>query len=176
MGNINFYIEQFKTEIYDIYKAYRFSHFGLYHLRNVYLANKEQNNIESLRIKDPQFNIDLRFNEDDVEQAREDGFYQKIMAGNTIAMIYNLWEDKYRSIFAKINGLNSKKAVQNDFFGDLNLIRQSITHNHFNRTSAIDRLKVLGSLFPNNEYELNSTTIEVIYIEALSMLDNLKTS
>lgn len=174
MQGLNFYIEQYKAEIYDIYKAYRFSHFGLYNLRDIYLQNKAANNIDFLRIQDPQFNVDLRFNEDDVEEAREEGFYQKIMAGNTIAMIYNLWEDKYRGIFSKIYGLDDRKKLQNDFFGDINLIRQSITHNHFNRTSDINRLKVLGHLFPDNKFVLDCFTIEVIYKEALNTLHNLK--
>ncbi|PIF46492.1 hypothetical protein CLU96_3530 [Chryseobacterium sp. 52] len=176
MDGLNFYIEQFKTEIYDIYKAYRFSHFGLYNLRGTFNDYEENNDIENFKIVDKECDIEIKFTKQDMQEAKEHGFYQKIMAGNTIAMIYNLWEDRYREIFSKNKGLKNKKELQNDFFGDLNLIRQSITHNHYKRTSEINKLKMLSFLFPEDMFILDSFTVHEIYSLTLKNLDALKTA
>ncbi|GEM_PF-2918947 len=174
MNVLNNQIEIFKTEIHNIYKAYRFSHFGLYNLRSVFNDYKKKNNIENFKIVDQECNIEIKFSELDMEEAKEHGFYQMIMAGSTIVMIYNLWEDNYRGIFAKCLGHQNKNDFKNSLFGDLGKIRNAIIHNNYKRTSDIDKLEILKSLFPNNEFILDSFTVHSIYINALKTLELMK--
>lgn len=170
---INFYIEQFKTELHDVYKAYRFSHLGLYHMYETIKKMKAQNNLENFRIQDQELDVDILFSDEEIHKASEYGFYQKIIAGNTISMFYNLWEDNYRSIFAQIQKIKPTD-IRNDFFGDLGKIRNSITHKHYQRSSEINKLKVLQHLFPDNKFDLTSYEVHTIYKTALNVLEALK--
>lgn len=174
MNAVNFQIEQIKTEIHDIYKAYRFSHLGLHYLRDKFKEFQSSNGIENFRIEDVQCEIDLKFSDKDVEEATDNGYYQTIMAGNIIITIYNLWEDNYRNVIAKSLNLNSKNDLKDDFFGDLGKIRNSIVHNHFKRSSEIDKLKVLGYLFKDDKFLLDYITVHEIHNKAMLYLDNLK--
>ncbi|MCW3170665.1 hypothetical protein OMO38_19215 [Chryseobacterium sp. 09-1422] len=174
MNVFNNEIEIFKTEIHNIYKAYRFSHFGLYNLRSVFNDYKKKNKIENFKIVDQECNIEIKFSELDMEEAKEHGFYQMIMAGNTIVMIYNLWEDNYRTIFAKCLGYTNKTDLKNNLFGDLGKIRNAIVHNHYKRTSDIDKLEILGFLFPNDRFILDSFAVHDIYVNALKALELMK--
>ncbi len=174
MNILNYKIENYKSEIHDIYKAYRFSHFGLYNLKNTFNDYKKTNNIENFKIVDEECDIEINFTELDMEEAKEHGFYQTIIAGSTIVMIYNLWEDNYRGIFAKCLGYQNKNDLKNSLFGDLGKIRNAIIHNNYERTSDIDKLEILKSLFPNNEFILDSFTVHEIYVNALKTLESMK--
>lgn len=46
-------------------------------------------------------------------------------------------------------------------------IRNAIVHNHYKHTSDIDKLEILGFLFPNDNFILDSFAVHYIYINAL---------
>lgn len=148
-----------------MYKAYRMSHFSLYLMENKFYENQNENpQIENFVIKDPVTNEEIKFTEKEVNKNSENGLYQRILAGNTVAMFYNLWEDKYRKLIAeKIN--IDRNDLKNDFFGDLRYIRQSITHNNYNAISDLKKLKKLNFVYENNFLKLTSIEIEKIYNE-----------
>ncbi|SMP16396.1 hypothetical protein [Chryseobacterium profundimaris] len=176
MNTITEHIEKFKYAIHDLYKAYKFTHFSLYHLRDFYHKNKLDENINSFTIEDLAFEIKIEYTEHEIEQAREDGYYQRILAGNTIALIYNLWEDEFRFKISKCLGYSGtgRDKIMNDFFGDLGKIRHSITHNRFNRTSNIDNLVKLHYLFRDNTFILDSITVHEIIEKTLLELEIIK--
>ena len=162
---MNTILQNFENEITDIYKAYRMSHFSLYLMENKFYQYQNDNpQIENFVIRDPETNEEIRFNEKEVNKNSENGLYQRILAGNTIAMFYNLWEDKYRKLIAeKIN--IDKTDLKNNFFGDLRYIRQSITHNNYNATSDLKKIKKLTFVYENNFLKLTSIEVEKIYNE-----------
>lgn len=171
---LNNLIEKYQFAIHDLYKAYRFTHFSLYNMNQFYHSNKIENQTKFLRIQDEQFGVDMRFTEEEIGQALESGYYQRILAGNTIAMLYNLWEDNFRGKIAKIVGFKEKKELKNDVFGDLAKIRHEITHNRYNRSSKINKLIVFGYLFKNESFILDSLTVNEIVERVLSELENMK--
>jgi len=58
----------------------------------------------------------------------KDGIDTKILANNTLVLIYHIWEDKYREVIARENGVQ-KNQITHDTFGELRNIRRSIIHN-----------------------------------------------
>lgn len=176
MSEINSLIEKYENAIHDIYKAYRFSHLGLYHLRDFFKTNMKENGIKNFVIEDPEFGLKLRFTEKEIEEATEHGYYQRLMAGSFLAMIYNVWEDNYRDKIAKCLGYEKKNDLKSDVFGDLAKIRHEITHNKFNRSSKIDKLLVFGYLFKNDTFILDSLTVNEIIEKVLVELESMKES
>lgn len=146
-----------------MYKAYRMSHFSLYLMENKFYKFKDSNpQIEDFVIQNPDTDEEVRFTEEEVNKNSENGLYQRILAGNTIAMFYNLWDDKYRKLIA--NNLKvEKNDIQNDFFGELRLIRQSITHNNYNAISDLKKLKITSFIYEANFLLLTSLEVEKIY-------------
>ncbi len=62
------------------------------------------------------------------ERIKQDGIDTKILANNSLVLIYHIWEDKYREIIARENGVQ-KNQIAHDTFGELRNIRRSIVHN-----------------------------------------------
>lgn len=174
MNELNELIEKYENAIHDIYKAYRFSHCGLYNLRQVFLQSKEDNGSKFFKIEDQDLGVNIRFTEMEIEEASDGGYYQRLIAGSIIAMIYNVWEDNYRDKIAKCLGYKDKKELKSDVFGDLAKIRHDVTHNKFNRSSKIDKLLVFGYLFKNDTFILDSLTVNQIVEKVLVELESMK--
>jgi hypothetical protein len=67
----------------------------------------------------------------------EDGGFDEVLIGNICAsFIYFLWEDKYRSDFAKVRRVE-KNAIKSEFFKELGTYRHVAT-----RLSTIRRLEL----------------------------------
>jgi hypothetical protein len=162
-------LQNFENEITELFKAYRMAHFSLYNMEKTYYDYKERNpQIETFTIKDLDFDSELEFNEEERNKNRQNGNYQRIVAGNTLAMFYNIWEDKYRiEIANKI--LLSKNEIQSDFFKELNYIRQSITHKSFNPSSKLDKLDKLS--FVGNSTILKLSSLEVEKVKELLLVE-----
>ena len=47
---------------------------------------------------------------------------------SSLVLIYHIWEDKYREVIARENGIK-KNQINHDTFGELRNIRRSIIHN-----------------------------------------------
>ncbi|UFK96968.1 hypothetical protein [Kaistella faecalis] len=158
-------LNNFDNEITDIYKAYRMSHFSLYLMENKFYEYKEFNpQIANFLIQESDTGEEIRFTEEEVNKNSENGLYQRIIAGNTIAMFYNLWEDKYRKLIA--DELKVEKGdILVDFFGDLRLIRASITHNNYNAISDLKKLKVITFMYDGCLLKLTSFEVEKLYNE-----------
>ncbi|MCG2757630.1 MAG: hypothetical protein L6263_04290 [Desulfobacteraceae bacterium] len=62
------------------------------------------------------------------ERIKKDGIDIKILANNSLVLIYHIWEDKYREIIAREYGVQ-KNQIVHDTFGELRNIRRSIVHN-----------------------------------------------
>lgn len=164
----------FEYEITELFKAYRMAHFSLYNKRTTFYNFKENNpHIENFILRDNDFDNYVRFNETEINKNSEDGLYQRIIAGNTIAMFYNIWEDKFRLRIAKKIGLE-KKQIKSSIFAELNMIRQSITHNNLTATSGLNRLDKLSFVGNSSELNLSSYEVQRIYEEILKEIDQLK--
>lgn len=154
--------ENFEDEITELFKAYRMAHFSLYNMESTFYEFKSKHQIETFTIKDNK--IEIHFSEEEISKNREDGNYQRIIAGNTLTMFYNIWEDKFRLQIANRASLN-KNEIKSDFFKELNYIRQSITHNSFNPISKLDKLDELS--FIGNSTILKLSSIEVQKVKEL---------
>jgi len=176
MSELNELIVKYENSIHDIYKAYRFSHCGLYNLREVFLQSKLDNGTKFFKIEDQDLGVNIRFTEMEIGEASDGGYYQRLMAGSIIAMIYNVWEDNYRAKIAKCLGYEEKNDLKSDVFGDLAKIRHEITHNKFNRSSKIDKLLIFGYLFKNDGFILDSLTVNEIVEKVLVELESMKES
>ena len=154
--------ENFEDEITELFKAYRMAHFSLYNMESTFYEFKSKHQIETFTIKDNK--IEIHFSEEEICKNREDGNYQRIIAGNTLTMFYNLWEDKFRLQIANCASLN-KNEIKSEFFKELNYIRQSITHNSFNPISKLDKLDELS--FIGNSTILRLSSIEVQKVKEL---------
>ena len=158
-------LQNFQQEIIDIFKAYRMAHFSLYNMKNTFYNYKQKNpQLQNFVLEDIDFKNEVRFNEDEINKNGEDGQYQRIIAGNTIAMFYNIWEDKYRNQIAK-NISKQKNDVKSELFKELNLVRQSITHNNYNSISDLNKLEILS--FVGNSKILKLSSYEVQRIQEL---------
>jgi hypothetical protein len=110
--------KKFEDEITHLFKAYRMAHFSLYNMKTTFYNFKSSHpNLENFILDDLDFDSKVRFSEEEIQNNSEDGLYQRIIAGNTIAMFYNIWEDKYRGIIAKKIGYK-KNEIKSNFFGD----------------------------------------------------------
>ena len=95
-------LKKFEDEITNLFKAYRMAHFSIYNMKTTFYNFKcSHPNLENFILEDRDFDSEVKFNEKEIQKNSEDGLYQRIIAGNTIAMFYNIWEDKYRGIIAK---------------------------------------------------------------------------
>lgn len=167
-------IQNLENEITELFKAYRMAHFSLYNMEETYYNHKERNpQIETFIIKDLDFDSELEFNEGEINKNRQNGSYQRIIAGNTLAMFYNIWEDKYRIEIANKISLN-KNEIQSDFFKELNFIRQSITHNSFNPGSKLDKLDKLSFVGNSTILKLSSLEVEKVKVLLLIEIERLR--
>lgn len=173
MHNINYHIENFRIEIENIYKAYRFSNAGLYNYKRL-IKDDITKNPGNFHIVDEECEIEIKFTEEELEEANHLGFYQKIIAGNTIAMIYNLWEDKYRPKFAKYLNYEETKDLKNDFFGELGKIRHAIVHTNYSYTSKLKNLQILKSFIVNKQLILSLFEVDYVYKQALKALEEIE--
>ncbi|MCD9854671.1 hypothetical protein LUD75_08125 [Epilithonimonas sp. JDS] len=168
-------LQNFEDEIIELFKAYRMAHFSLYNMKSTFYQYKECNSqLENLVLKDIDFETEVAFNEEEINKNNENGIYQRIIAGNTIAMFYNIWEDKYRVEIAKILNLN-KNEIRSKFFKELNIIRQSIVHNSFNPITKLDTLEKFSFIGNSSILKLSSFEVQNVYILILREIQNLKT-
>jgi hypothetical protein len=162
-------LQNFENEITELFKAYRMAHFSLYNMEKTYYDYKEENpQIETFTIKDLDFDSKLDFNEEEINKNRQNGNYQRIIAGNTLAMFYNIWEDKYRIEIANKISID-KNEIKSDFFKELNYIRQSITHKSFNPSSKLNKLDKLS--FVGNSTILKLSSLEVQKVKELVIIE-----
>ena len=164
----------FEYEITELFKAYRMAHFSLYNMRTTFYNFKENNpHIDNFILRDNDFDNYVRFNETEINKNSEDGLYQRIIAGNTIAMFYNIWEDKYRCTIAK-KIKSEKNEIKSNLFAELNIIRQSITHNNFTAISDLNKLDKLNFVGNSMHLKLSSYEVQTIYEEILKEIEELK--
>ena len=167
-------LESFEDEITHLFKAYRMAHFSLYNMKNTFYNFKCTNpNLENFILEDRDFDSIVRFNEEEIQKNSEDGLYQRIIAGNTIAMFYNIWEDKYRGIIAKKIGCK-KNEIRSNFFAELNVIRQSITHNNYNAITDLNNLVDLHFIGNSDYLKLSSYEVQMIYEKVLEEIGTIK--
>jgi hypothetical protein len=167
-------LQNFDDEITELFKAYRMAHFSLYNMEKTFYDFKEQHSqIQVLVLKDQDFENEIIFNEEEINKNRENGIYQRIIAGSTIAMFYNIWEDKYRIEIANKMSLN-KNDIKSDFFKELNCIRQSITHNSFNPSSKLEKLDKLSFIGNSNILKLSSFEVQKIKELLSTEIDRLR--
>jgi hypothetical protein len=167
-------LQNFENEVTELFKAYRMAHFSLYNMEKTFYDFKEQHpQIEVLALKDKDFDNEIIFNEEEVNKNRENGTYQRIIAGSTIAMLYNIWEDKYRIEIANKMSL-TKNEIRSDFFKELNYIRQSITHNSFNPSSKLEKLEKLSFIGNSTILKLSSWEVKQINELLLAEIYRLK--
>lgn len=166
-------IEEFRNELINHYKAFRFSHYALHNLGDVYKDWKSNHpELKNFVIEDQDFNITIRFNEAEISETEEKGLYQRILAGSTIATFYNIWKDKYRKKIAEEKGVE-KNDIKIELFYELNKIRQAVIHNNFNKTSKLKDLELLSFILIDNTFKLGSSEVEKIYQLLLLELDSL---
>lgn len=164
--------QNFENEITELFKAYRMAHFSLYNMENTFYEFKSKHQqIEIFTIKDNE--TEIEFNEEEIAKNRENGNYQRIIAGNTLTMFYNIWEDKFRLEIANRISL-SKNDITSDFFKELNYIRQSITHNSFNPISKLDKLDQLSFVGNSTILKLSSFEVQKIKELLVSEIERLK--
>ena len=164
----------FESEITELFKAYRMAHFSLYNMKNTFYNFKDINpEIENFVLEDIDFDNYVRFNEIEINKNSEDGLYQRIIAGNTIAMFYNIWEDKYRCTIAK-KIKSEKNEIKSNLFAELNIIRQSITHNNFTAISDLNKLDKLSFVGNSTHIKLSSYEVQTIYEEILKEIEELR--
>lgn len=160
---------KFRYEVTDLFKAYRMSHFSLHNMHNTYYKFRDDNpQLRVFTIRIPQLNDEVDYTEIEIDKNLDGGLHQRVIAGNTIAMFYNIWEDKYRKLIAdKLKC--SKNEIKSDFFKELNYIRQSITHNNYKPINNLDKLEKLN--FVGNSIELKLTIVEVQKIYELLLVE-----
>lgn len=169
-------LQNFESEITDIFKAYRISHFSLYYMKDTFYKYKTENpQIKNFVIKEKDSSNIVSFTENEINKNSENGLYQRIITGNTIAMFYNLWEDKYRRIIARHLGVR-KNDIKNDFFRELSIIRQSITHNNYDAISDLEKLTTLNFVGNSKILKLSSYEVQEIYDRILSEIDYMRSS
>lgn len=162
-------LENFKGEIIELFKAYRMAHFSLYNMKSTFYDYKEKNpRLENLVLEDSDFKNQVKFDEAEINKNIEDGQYQRIIAGNTVAMFYNIWEDKYRNLIAK-NISKQKNDIKSELFKELNLVRQSITHNNYKPIGDLNKLQILS--FVGNQKILKLSSYEVQKIQELILVE-----
>lgn len=167
-------LKKFEDEITHLFKAYRMAHFSLYNMKTTFYNFKcSHPNLENFILEDRDFDSEVKFNEEEIQNNSEDGLYQRIIAGNTIAMFYNIWEDKYRGIIAKRIGCK-KNEIKSNFFSELNLIRQSITHNNYNAITALNDLADLNFIGNSESLKLSSYEVQIIYEKLLEEITTIK--
>ncbi len=150
------------------------AHFSLYNMEKTFYDYKEKNpQIKSFTIKDLDFDSELDFTDEEINKNRQNGNYQRIIAGNTLAMFYNIWEDKYRVEIANKVSLN-KNEIKSDFFKELNYVRQSITHNSYNPSVKLDKLDKLSFIGNSMILKLSSLEVEKVKELLLSEIERLK--
>ncbi|MGO4912533.1 hypothetical protein [Leeuwenhoekiella sp. W20_SRS_FM14] len=150
--------EGMRNEFSDIYKNYRIGHFSMTVMKDIYYKNMDVNKIDSFTIRDESLNETIGFTTTDIEGCSENGKYQRILAGTTLAVIYQLWEEKFRTAIANEYQLK-KNDIISDFFGDLRLIRQAVIHNNFQPIDDLNKIKLLH--FLGNKEQLNLTSLEL---------------
>lgn len=167
-------LQNFEHEVTELYKAYRMANFSLHNMKTTYYHYREQNpEISSFAIKDLELGNELDFDENEVSKNNEDGTYQRVIAGNTIAMFYNIWEDKYRAEIAN-RVSKEKNDIKSDFFQELSYIRHSITHNSFRPTSKLDELNKLSFIGNSTILRLSRFEVEKIKDYLLTEIETLK--
>lgn len=170
------FLNDFRSEITDIYKSYRINHFSLYYTRSTYSDFKDSHSqINNFKVEDSDLNEVIDFSEENViNDTSEYGKYQKISGGLVLVMFYQLWEDKYRKLIAD-NLAVEKNDLKNDLFGELRYLRQSIVHNHFAGISDLKKLKILKFIVCDDfELKLSSAEISKLYYLVIQEIENLK--
>ena len=148
------------------------AHFSLYNMENTFYEFKSKHKqIETFIIKDNE--IEINFNAEEIAKNRENGDYQRIIAGNTLTMFYNIWEDKYRLEIATRISLSKNEIISN-FFKELNYIRQSITHNSFKPISKLDKLDQLSFIGNSTILKLSSFEVQKVKELLISEIERLK--
>lgn len=77
------------------------------------------------------------------EGIKTNGIYTRHLSGIFLSSIFQLWEDHYRERIATELGV-SKNELKSDLFGEIRLLRQALTHNHFKPTSDLKKLNILS--------------------------------
>jgi hypothetical protein len=97
-----------------------------------------------------------------------------ITIGNMcVSQIYQIWEDDFRGRIAKSLGL-IKNDIQSDIFGDIRLIRNSITHHRGIALKEISRCKLINYFLVNDSIEFTEKQIEEIIYHVKLEIDKMK--
>lgn len=92
----------------------------------------------------------------------EDGGFDEVLIGNICAsFIYSLWEDKYRSDFAKVRQVE-KNVIKSEFFKELGTYRHAIVHNRALGTSKTEKLMLLPQVVKDEPVKVTRHVLELI--------------
>ena len=165
--------ESMRDEFADLYKNYRISHFSMIVMKEIYAENMAIHKIDSFVIQDEDLDERIDFTTEDIEGCKENGKYQRVLAGTTLAVIYQLWEEKFRPEIANKYQL-LRNDVKSDFFGDLRHVRQAIIHNNLQPISDLKKLKTLQFLGNETQLNLSSPEISQVYLFLTREIDRLE--
>ncbi len=90
-----------------------------------------------------------------------------------VCTIFNYWEDHYRDLFAKTLGYGEKDGLMSDPFGDLRLIRISITHHHGIAKSDVRRMKNFKYFTEGKAIAITEEILDDIVNTLLSELEKI---
>ena len=167
------FYQTMRNEFEELYKSYRMNHFSMLFMHDKYYQVKRENEINQFEIYDQILEERVTYSEKDLDDCKEHGKYQIILAGTTITSIYQLWEDRFRSEIAKQTKLE-KNAIKSDFFGDLRIVRQAIVHNNSQPISDLKNLKTLEFLGDENKLNLSSAAMNQVYLCLSKEIDRLE--
>lgn len=84
--------------------------------------------------------------------------FGNIQAKNSIKTLYDDWESYYRPKLEELLG----KPIQSDIWGDLGLIRQSITHRRSLGFEKLKNAKIITDFKPGEKISLTPAVMEKI--------------
>ncbi|WP_439487718.1 hypothetical protein [Algoriphagus sp.] len=145
-------ITEFKQELTDLFASYVIADNGISFVYGGFEDGlKINSNVNDLVFRFMGINsgedyTDLKISKHEFEErAKKNGQYYNHLAGVFLSALFQLWEDNYREKIASEIGIE-KNSLKSDLFGEVRLLRQAFTHNHFKPTSGLKKLNLLALL------------------------------
>jgi hypothetical protein len=165
MNTLTNILADFEQDLTYYEGIYRILDFSLI-LSNTTYSNIKMDNLDTewVFLKKDQASDFLKLSVSDYERAMHpEGEFRTIVIGLFVAQIYNLWEDKYRSVIAAQQcPPKSKEEFKNDFFGDLGKLRRRITHCNFAHGKDLEKIKSFSFLNDDEMIKIRESDFEKI--------------
>ncbi len=123
---------------------------------------------------DSNTNMHLKLNIGEFKnRVKKNGHDITVISNLCIVEIYQLWEDKYRSLIADKIGI-SKNELIIDVFGDIRILRRSIIHNDSKKLNEFNRLKILDFMKNRKNVYMNENEFSLLITTVKKELSNIR--